>query len=187
MSDSADSPPLKIYYREDQQFRGPWTWATLGISGALVCFVLAALVLRRVGSSGAEPSISPMLFFLCCAIAAVMVGLLLTVLATTLQIEVNTRGIFVRLKPFQRRVRQIDLTGATGVRAVPLRALREYGGFGLRMRRDGKGYIVSGAEAVRIDYDSGHHILFSTNRPEELVEAVARVLPKPPHAVEADR
>jgi hypothetical protein len=177
MNEAADNAPLSIQFREDQRFRGPWTWATLAISGAMVFLVLGSLLLRLVASD-AEEAISPLLLFLSIAIALVMAALLLMVLATRLQIEVNGRGLFVRLRPFQRRVRQIDLTGACGVRAVPLRALRDYGGFGLRMRRDGKAYIVSGAHGVRIDYESGYHILLSTHQPEALAEAVASLFPE---------
>lgn len=179
MSEASPSPPLapKILYREDQRFRGPWTWATVGISGAMVSLVLGSLLLRHLGTTSEETAISPLLLALSLAIAAVMAALLATVLATRLQIEVNSRGLFVRLRPFQRRVRQIDLAGAGAVRAVPLRALRDYGGFGLRMRRDGKAYIVSGAHGVRIDYESGYHILLSTHHPEALAEAVAAILP----------
>lgn len=181
MSDPGSGAPLTIYYREDQRFRGPWTWVVLGICCALMGLVLLAILLRVLGVTGGEAeAMSPGLLFLSLAIAIVMSVMLLTVLATTLQTEVNSRGVFLRLKPFQRRVRQLDLTGAREVRAVPLRAMREYGGFGLRTRRDGKAYIVSGAHGVRIEFDNGFHILVSTHRPDELAAAVQRVLPALP-------
>jgi hypothetical protein len=51
--------------------------------------------------------------------------------------------------------------------------LRDYGGWGIRYGSKGKAYNVSGNRGVRLELSNGKRLLFGSQRPEELSEAVA--------------
>ncbi len=97
--------------------------------------------------------------------------------ATRLQIEVNTHGVFRRLHPFQRRVRQVDPAGLAAVRVVNVRPIRNYGGYGLRGRRNGKAYLVRGERGERFDYENGFHLLLGSPRAGALYAAIQQAHP----------
>jgi hypothetical protein len=163
---------MEMYFREDQRFRGPWIWTAIAIDLVVTAIVCGA-ILYRSGQEDARAAI----YATGLIIIAVNAGVIALLLITKLQIEVSRQGIFVRLYPFQRRVRKIDLDGVTGARLVSFRPIRDYGGYGLRVRRDGKAYIVQGEQGVRLDYANGYHILIAARNAEVLHEAVLRILP----------
>lgn len=163
---------MELWFREDQRFRGPWIWTAIAIDFVVTALICGAIV-YRAGQGEAWRALYVTGFVIMAVNAAVLALLLMT----KLQIEVNPHGIFVRLYPFQRRVRKIDLDGVTGARLVAFRPVRDYGGYGLRVRRDGKAYIVQGERGVRLDYANGYHILIAARNSEALYTAIARVLP----------
>ncbi|MFP4503049.1 MAG: hypothetical protein ACLFTT_18810 [Candidatus Hydrogenedentota bacterium] len=171
---------MTVFFQEDQRFRGGWMWVGVAIDLLLVAAVVAGLTYRVAHGGMLSDTHGPGGWIMVGAAAVVLVvnALFLGLLfATRLQIEVNTQGVFMRLQPFQRRVRQVDRAGLAAIRVVNVRPLRDYGGYGLRGRRNGKAYLVEGEQGVRFDYENGFHILLGSPRAEALYAAIRQAHP----------
>lgn len=158
-----------VLFRENQRFRQPMLWAVL-VPFASITIGSALYVSRH--SPTATSSLLLGLF------VVLPVALTLSLLATAkLQIEVSTLGLFVKFFPFHRKVRQIELDKVVRVEAVHYKAVREYGGYGIRLLPRAKAYNTGGDEGVRIEYTNGCHVLIGTRHPHELCTAILRILP----------
>ena len=171
---------MPVYFREDQRLRGGWVWTGVAIDLLLVAAVVAGLLYRALtggllsDTHGPGGGIMVGAAILVLLVNALFLWLLL---ALCLQVAVNDRGVFMRLRPFQRRVRQVDAAGLRDVRVVNVRPLRDYGGYGLRGRRNGKAYLVRGEQGVRFDYENGFHLLLGTPRADALYAAICAAHP----------
>ena len=56
--------------------------------------------------------------------------------------------------------------------AIPLAIIAEYGGWGVRMRRGGMAYNVSGDRGVQLELMDGKRILIGSQRAGELADAI---------------
>lgn len=173
------SGPVPVLFREDQRFRNKWLMLLLGLAalvsfgGGLVLIVGQVFLGYRMGTRPL-PDIAALLigsFQVCIGL-----GLAWLFYAMVLQIEVTARGLFVRFYPFHRKVRQLDLSDATGIHAVSYRPVLQYGGWGLRFGRHHRCYNVSGNQGVRIDYaDRNFHLMLGTQHPEALEAALLAI------------
>ncbi len=171
-----------VYFREDQRFREPILWVIIGL-GIVAMYGLALWMLYRHFIQHQPVGNPPMsdVGVLAVVAAIVVVESFVTVLmvTATLQVEVSSLGLFVRFVPFHRKVRQISLDDVVAVTSVRYRPLLDYGGWGIRWRRKGKAYNVSGNLGVRIDYANGYHLLIGSQRPKELSAAIQRIWTPP--------
>ena len=73
--------------------------------------------------------------------------------------EVRTGGVFVRLWPFP--FSHIKLDGATSIRSVTYRPIRDYGGWGYRIKlgTGKRAWNARGDRGVLIEYDDGKSML----------------------------
>ena len=85
---------------------------------------------------------------------------------------VREDGLFVRFSPFHRREKALGPSHLLRWHAREYRALREYGGWGIRYGAAGKAYNVSGNRGVQLEYSDGQRLLIGSQRPEELCRAI---------------
>lgn len=169
----------EILFREDQQFRQPLLWIPLICVTAFCCGTILWMIRRQVLLDipfGDDAMPNSQMLLLGGIIIALNLGLLSFIAVLKLQTEVTTQGLFIRFKPIHRRTRQIDLSDVTTVTAIQYRPALEYGGWGIRRRRNGMAYNVVGDLGVRIDYENGYHLLIGTRRPEALKQAIDQAL-----------
>jgi len=169
----------QVHFREDQQFRGPWMWlivitaCILSIASGTGLLIWQVLLGNAVGNN-------PMPDAAAAAIGLfqwiVGFGIAWMMWAAKLQVEVSTAGLFVRFYPFHRKVRKIDLTDLVEITPVRYSPIREYGGWGIRRRRNARAYNVSGDLGVRLDYANGYHLLVGSKHPEALADALEALL-----------
>lgn len=149
-----------ILFREDRRVRSGMLWLIVLVLSSLTLGTMAWMVMHGTRTLWmALP-------------AALWLGGIALLALITFQVEVSDRGLFLRMWPLHRRVHKIDLDRVKEVRAIRFRPVFDYGGYGIRFKRQGKAYILEGNEGVRVDYDNGYHLLIETRHPRELAHAI---------------
>lgn len=164
-----------VLFREDQKFRQPILWIILLCVSSFCSGTIVWMMSRQLIQDlpfGEDAMSNTQMALLGSIILAMNFGLLAFIASLKLQTEVTNHGLFVRFLPVHRKVRQIDLDKVTAVTAVQYRPALEYGGWGIRWAKNGKAYNVSGDLGVRIDYESGYHLLIGTRHPDALKQAI---------------
>lgn len=122
--------------------------------------------------------------------AAASIGLSLWLLSMRLEIETADDALRLRFR-FLWFPKQIDYAAIERAEVVEYKALRGYGGWGIRRGKyDGRpewAWMISGKQGVRLHFRDGETFLLGSRRADELAAAVnARIPPvrepKPPFA-----
>lgn len=169
-------PGEQVIFREVQRFRQPWLWvilcpAVLTMVGLFGYGLVKQLILGEPWGNNPMPDT---MLIVVATLAMLLVGLVAwTMYAATLITEVRASGLHIKFFPFHLSFQTIDLSGVTDCKAVTYRPIKEYGGWGIRLRWKGKAYNVSGNRGVKISYQSGKHLLIGSQRAEELANAIA--------------
>lgn len=153
-------------FREDQRFTQPWLWALVVVAAVAVWGLVAA---QLVGSGGDESGWAV-------AILAVVVGAGLPVLLAfiRLTVQVFADRVEIRFRPFVRRTIAFD--SLVAVEAVTYRAVREYGGWGVKgWSRRKVAYNVSGDRGVLLTLVDGRTVLLGSQRAADLEAAIGRL------------
>jgi hypothetical protein len=82
------------------------------------------------------------------------------------ELSVALRGLW--------RSDRISLAAVESVHAVTYDPVRDWGGYGVRSTSRGKAYIAGGNQAVELELKKGGVVLVGSQRPDELVRALAR-------------
>lgn len=109
---------------------------------------------------------------------ALLVGLLVSF--TKLESFLTAEGVSVRFFPFIRKKQLFPIEGIEKIEVVSYKPLREYGGWGLRIGKNGVAYSVSGKQGILITFKEpqklfiGKHktLLVGTQKPEAWREAI---------------
>lgn len=155
-------------YREVQKFRQVWIWAIVfAIAGLQWYAAVEQLLLNRPFGDRPMPDISTIIFLLIFGI-----GLPALLFFSQLVTEVRDDGIYIRFSPFHGAFRRIAFTKVKQCEVRTYSPIREYGGWGIRVRCKGKAYNVSGNRGVQIELLNGRRLLIGSQRAEELLRAI---------------
>lgn len=148
------------YFREEQRFRESWLWLAVAIPMVVAFWVVLA-------TPGAPASAA-----VAVVVVAVAVGALLGL--AYLETTVTDGAVIVKFH------------GVWPTRRIALGDIAEYapmhytmwdsGGWGVHFGLAGLTYNVSGNEGVHFRLKSGSQVLVGTQRPAELVSAIARAM-----------
>jgi len=158
----------QLIYREVQRFKQPLLWALL-IAIAVLCLYAMAQQLVFDKPFGNNPAPDYLLIIL---VVVFSFGLPALFYAVNLATEVRSDGLYIRFFPFHLSFRKTGFDNLAGYEAQTYRALRDYGGWGIRYGRKGKAYNVSGNRGVQLEFANGDRLLIGSQRPDELVEAL---------------
>jgi hypothetical protein len=157
------TPPL---FREVQRFRQWFFWIpVLVVTGIIWRQFAEQVVLGRV--QGNDPIPTWVAWVL---VIAFGLGLPVFALVVRLVTEVRPGSLSVRLIPFRAKRVLVQEMRCAGVRRYS--PLREFGGWGIRIGRDGRAYSAYGNQGVQLTLAGGSRILIGTQRPEELLAAL---------------
>ena len=152
--------------------RQPWIWG-LVILISLFCLYGAVqqVILGRPFGNNPAPDIV-------LVVIAVIFGFGLPALIyfTNLATEVHDDGLYFRFFPFHVSFHKIGRKDIKGFEVRTYRAIRDYGGWGIRYGREGKAYNVSGNRGVQLLLANGQRLMIGSQRPEEMVEALNSVV-----------
>lgn len=153
----------EVFFTEIQKFRQTWVWILIFLPAALVIWHWKQLILNPIMLivPMIMGIICPLLFYIC-----------------NLKTEVLADGLYFRFFPFQLSFHKINVSDIKTYEARTYSPIMEYGGWGLRYSlRHGRAYNVSGNLGVQITLKNGNKILFGSQKPEEFVEALKKVIP----------
>lgn len=162
--------PASVVYREEQNFDW-WVYALAALTEALIGFALVWLSQKGDGPAAAGPLGSPSLALLAgfglCLPPLVVVALL----RMTTEVTPTDLRVWFGWVPTYRRFVALDLIQR--VEVVSYRPLLDYGGWGIRVGRDGERVLnARGNRGVRLELSDGARLLIGSQRPETLAAAI---------------
>lgn len=162
-------------YVEVQHFRQRWLLMVVGMVAGLVTGVFGYGIVQQIvmGRPWGDHPLSDTGLLIVAAIAILVlgVGLPLVLIFLKLVTEVRRDGIFVALWPIARRLipfREIRSFGAKTYRPI-----RDYGGWGYRVGRQGsRAFNAMGDRGVEVELRDGRIVMIGSQRPEALEQAI---------------
>ncbi len=155
-------------YREVQKLRQVWIWVfVLAITGLQWVTAAEQFLLHRPFGTNPMSDILTLIFWLIFGI-----GLPALLFFSQLITEVRDDGIYFRFSPFHRTFRRIAFTEIKQCKVRTYHPIREYGGWGIRIRCKAKAYNVSGDRGLQIELLNGDRLLIGSQRAEELYRAI---------------
>ena len=103
--------------------------------------------------------------------AAIFLFVVSLLFMTRLDITVDPAGLHTRLYPFEMTFRDLRWEEMTSWKADAINPW-QHGGWGLRMGKKSKAYIVSGDQCVVVSLKNGNTLFVGTRKPKELVAAL---------------
>lgn len=89
--------------------------------------------------------------------------------------EVRPDGLFVRFYPFHRRFQHIQAADIENCEVRVYRAIRDYGGWGIRRGVKGAAYNVMGNRGAYLVLKNGRKLLVGSQKAQMLVDAIASI------------
>ncbi|MDR1052557.1 MAG: hypothetical protein LBL39_00115 [Planctomycetaceae bacterium] len=124
------------------------------------------------------------LFNIIMVLALVIIFLeLLPLLVVGFFIEVDDQYLTVRMGKFRLRVLRLELNDILSVEIVKFRPIRDFSGWGIRMRRNGWAYFMSGTEGVQITTTKQRQYLIGSDIPDRLAKVILGKI----HGIEHDK
>lgn len=158
---------------EVQQFRQTWVWVlVLPISLFLIVLFGYGMVKQLILSQpwGSRPLPDTALSIIGPLFILFGIGLGCLFYSMKMVTEVRSDGLYVRFFPLTHQ--KIAFGDITRCEVRTYNPIREFGGWGIRYRRGGKAYNVSGNRGVQLELLNGKRLLVGSQRPEELVQAI---------------
>lgn len=160
-----------MLFSETQKVRQPWIWAIL-IASWLVMIVIFSYGINQQLVHGVPFGDSPMsdngLIITFILVFVLESGLLVFFSAIKLTTRIDRKEISYRFFPLHRSFRKIPWDLVRSCKVVTYNPVREYGGWGARLRKGRKAYSISGNNGIKIILKDGSHILIGTKKANEL-------------------
>ena len=154
-------------YTESQRFRQWWLWLLVFISPAVFLLILFNILIFEDGIQ--QSSIVIM-------VIGTMVSLAIPAFLwhTGLDTEVGRSGIRFKFRPFHRKWVEYKFNEIKKAEACIYRPLMDYGGWGIRYGRKGKGkaYSVSGNSGVLLTFNNNKKILIGSLNHKSLFSVI---------------
>lgn len=160
----------ETFFREEQTFVGSWMRHVLAATIAMsLLIVFTGLADMEAGGIEVGPeSVGRVLFFL-------FIGMGLPVLFFSLKLTIEERpeGLFIRYRPFVRRL--ISYESIQSCNARTYQPIAEYGGWGIRcgwLQKSGRAYNVSGNRGVQLVFWDETKLLIGSQDADTLATAI---------------
>ena len=160
-----------LLYSEQQRFQQKWILVVCLIT-PITFFFVSLLTLIRIWQSSSSSNYTAITFLICtlCVFISVLIPILIRKVG--LDTEVSKKGLTFRFVPFHRREKVYLFENILCVEAVHYRPIRDYGGWGIRIGRNGKAYNVSGNMGVMVNLEDGKRFLIGSQKSELLAQII---------------
>ncbi|WP_375559991.1 DUF6141 family protein [Bernardetia sp. OM2101] len=91
-----------------------------------------------------------------------------------LEIKVTKDEIYYRVFPFHFSTQTLSKSEVLEVESVIYNPIGEWGGWGIRKNSKGKAYNMYGNKGVEVTLKNGKIILFGSQKPDELYDAIRK-------------
>jgi hypothetical protein len=160
--------PQDVYFSEVQKFRQWWVWLLIiGTTGLSIGLIIYGLL-----SSDSDANENLLGGIICGIIAAPLDWLFLSM---RLETQITRRGIDVQFFPFNFSPRHYSWDRISNVYVRKYGALREFGGYGLRIGIRGDALNISGDMGIQIEFDRDRKLLIGTNDSAGVESALMRL------------
>lgn len=88
--------------------------------------------------------------------------------AIRLDTEMTQDMIKFRLFPLHFKWKVVPVKELKNLKVITFRPIRDYGGWGYRWVKNGKAYIISGCDGLRLEFHDGRFIVIGTQNKEAL-------------------
>ena len=163
---------MTTYFKERQKFTQIWLWIMLiGVTGVSFYGKYQTLYLKQAFGN-IEPTDS--IFHIGDLIMGLMLLLFLT---ANLKTEIRKDGLYYKFFPFHFRFRHIDWANVKTMKLRQYSPIGEYLGWGIRFGfgPSGRAYNVKGNKGLQLVLKNGKRILFGTQQPDELQQAIEKL------------
>ncbi len=143
-------------YRESQN---PWWCSVVAVGVPIVMLADAAMAYRTMHS-------------LPQAVAIALVGVLCFVLYGGFRVTVDCAALAVRVGIFGIKLMRLPLAEISSVETKEFFPLKDFGGWGIRLNREMKGFFLRGNVGVLITDIHGKKTLIGSDNPERLVAVI---------------
>jgi len=155
-----------VVFREVQRFRQWFFWIPIAVVTGVIWWLFGEQIILG-NPQGQQPIPDWAAWTLAIVFGLGFPGFAAVVRLVT---EVTTDTLTVRLAPF--RAKPIPLRSIDTAMEREYSAMREFGGWGIRVSKYGKAYNARGDKGVQLILKDDSHILIGTQRSEELAAAL---------------
>lgn len=163
-------------FTEKQKFTQWWIWVILlGINGIFFSGLIKQLIFGQKFGNNPMSNAGLVLFalgFLAFTILFFVMGL---------YTKIDNHGIYSRFIPFDTAFKFYPWEKITSIQICKYKALKEYGGWGIRGGRNGMAYTVTGNKGFVIELSNNKKILIGTRKPEEVMQVLQKLAPSSIH------
>jgi len=99
---------------------------------------------------------------------AILILCILLFVVFRVKTTITQENIHVQIIPFNVYNKTIYWNEVRKVEVVTYSAIKEYGGWGYRVRKNGKAINPSGDKGLKIHFNDGSHLLVGTRKAEEM-------------------
>jgi len=158
-----------MIFKEKQKIRS--IWILLTITGLLTTGIFGIGIYQQIFHGhkfGSHPMSDVGLILTFSLVLLLCIGLFLLFRLSNLRVVIDKIGIEYRFLPFHTRPHLIYWNMIEKYEVIKYDAVKEYGGWGIKNRKNGKAYTVSGDKGLLIYLKTGNRILLGTQKELEL-------------------
>lgn len=160
----------QVHFTETQKFTQWWIWLFfITINGVIFYGLISQLVFGI--QFGNKPASNVELIFIAIFIL-ILSGFFI---CFKLQTEIKDDGIYVRFFPLHIKYRFYSWNDISKVYVRTYKPLKEYGGWGIKGRKNDKAFNLSGKEGLQLELNDGKKLLIGTKKSSELNELLIRL------------
>ncbi len=157
-------------FSETQRPTQWWIWLIVLAINALAWWGIVQQLIMGIDFGNNPMSDAGLILF---AIFTLLIALFF--FNTRLETKLSDKGVSVRLWPLHTKAKSFSWDELVHAEVKKYRPMSDYGGWGLRLGRQGVAYNMSGNWGLQLDFKNGKHILIGTNRPEALNTALGQI------------
>lgn len=147
----------KIQFQETQRFNQWWVWILL-----IVIFGFTVQPIWETYQSGISLSSSQLWGFV------ILFIVILLFLTLRLETKIDEKGVWVKYFPVHWKPKFYSWDSISQMEVKKYSPLMDYGGWGIRLGRNGKAYNVKGNKGLQLFLKNGDGLLIGTQKEEEM-------------------
>lgn len=98
-----------------------------------------------------------------------------TIFQWTQKTEIDSSNVYIKIKPFVNK--QIPISDLESWSVKTYKPIKEFGGWGIRLGRNGTAYNIRGNKGLQLVLKSGKKILIGTQKDTELNRVIMSISP----------
>lgn len=169
---------MVLIFKESQRFRQAWVWVLLIAIGLLTIGIFGTGIYQQIflgHKFGNNPTSDTGLLIIFALVLLLNIALFLMFRYSKLSTVIDKIGIEYRFSPFHFKPRFIYWNMIEKYKVIKFDPIKDYGGWGIKVNKDGKAYTISGDKGLLLYLKSGQKILIGTQKDSELTDFLLKI------------